>query len=319
VTTPEPGSPLARLAAEPTRFDLDQAAALLVPGAPEQLAFRAVARLAHPGGEVMAADLAARALTLPGFGLIGPGGALPKHWTESVAAERRKRSEALQAFLELLGRRFAAQFLAAGAKTRPARNPELAERALAAAIGLGTPYLAERLSAPLAAVLHHAGHLSNRMRSAERLAALLAEEAAMPVAIVEFAGGWLRIPQGERTRLPGPGTPPGFGRLGYDAMAGAEVFDPQARFVIRLGPLDAAGFARLLPGAALHRRLSELARLHVGPEQDFVFNPVLDARALPSCRLGAGAGAVRLGWTSWLPSSAPRRGDADEARLAPAF
>lgn len=312
-----PLSPLARLAAEPTRFDLDQAAHVLAPGAPESLAFRAVARLAYPGGEVVAADLGARALTLPAFGLVGPGGALPRHWTGSVAAERRKRSEALQAFLELLGRRFAAQFLVAGARTRPARNPELAEAALAAAIGLATPHLAERLSAPLSAVLHHAGHLSNRLRSAERLAALLAEEAAMPVAIVEFAGGWLRVPESERTRLPGPGTPPGFGRLGYDAMAGAEVFDPQARFVVRVGPLDAAGFARLLPGAALHRRLSELARLHVWPEQDFVFNPVLDPRALPDCRLGAGA--VRLGWTSWLPASTPRRAAADEARLAPAY
>jgi type VI secretion system protein ImpH len=315
VSAPEPLSPLARLAAEPTRFDLDQAAHILAPGAPEALAFRAVARLAHPGGEVVAADLAARALSLPGFGLIGPGGALPRHWTQSVAAERRKRSEALQAFLELLGRRFAAQFLAAGARTRPARNPELAERALAAAVGLGTPHMAERLAAPLAAVLHHAGHLSSRMRSAERLAALLAEEAGVPVAIVEFAGGWLRIPESERTRLPGPGTPAGFGRLGFDAMAGAELFDPQARFVIRLGPLDSAGFARLLPGAALHRRLSELARLHVGPERDFVFNPVLDPSCLPECRAGSG---IRLGWTSWLPGSAPRRVPADEARIAPA-
>jgi len=42
---------------------------------------------------------------------------------------------------------------------------------------------------------------------------------------------------------------------------------------------------------------------------------VLAPGALPECRLGA---QVRLGWTAWLPASAPRRLPADEARLAPA-
>jgi type VI secretion system protein ImpH len=311
---PAPGSPLARLAAEPARFEFEQAATLLAPeGDMLRLDFRTLPRLGLPNAELAAVDVAERRLVAIGFGLIGPGGVLPRHYTATVGAELRKRSSALHAFLDLLARRFTARWIMAGAKYRPARNLEPVTRALAAAIGLATPHLAERLSAPLPALLYHAGNLAARTRSAERLRALLEEEAGCPVEIVEFAGGWLRVPESERTRLPGRSGPRGQGRLGVDAMAGAAVFDPQSRVRIRFGPLPAERFAEFLPGRPLHRRLVELARLFLGPELDFVLNPVLRADAVPAASLGTTA---RLGWTSWLASPAPRRRDADEAVLA---
>ena len=313
---PPPGSPLARLLADPARFELEQAAALLAPeGDPLRLDFRTLPRLGLPNAEVAAVDLPARRITATGFGLVGPGGVLPRHYTATVGAELRKRSGALHAFLDMLARRFTARWIMAGAKYRPARNPEPTVRALAAAVGLATPHLADRLSAPLPALLYHAGNLSARTRSAERLRALLEEEAGCAVEIVEFAGGWIRVPEAERTRLPGRAGPRGQGRLGVDAMAGAAVFDPQSRVLIRVGPLAAERFAEFLPGRPLHRRLAELARLFLGPELDFVFNPVLRAESVPSATLGA---ATRLGWTSWLAPPRPRRRDADEAVLAPA-
>jgi type VI secretion system protein ImpH len=73
-----------------------------------------------------------------------------------------------------------------------------------------------------------------------------------------------------------------------------------------------------LPGAPLHTRLVELTRLQVGLEVDFAFNPVLAAPEVPSLRLGAsGAGAARLGWTSWLTAPRPRRKPGAEAMLRP--
>jgi type VI secretion system protein ImpH len=198
----------------------------------------------------------------------------------------------------------------AGAKYRPTRDPKPTETALDALIGMGTPGLAGRLAVPAPSLRYHAGHLAARTRSAERLRALLAEETGSAVEIIEFAGGWLRLPATEQSRMG-----MAHGRLGVDAAIGAQVWDSQARFIIRLGPLDAARFAELLPGRPLFDRLCGLTRLFVGPEQDFVLNPILAADAVPATKLGVGGG--RLGLTSWMSQPKPRRKPAGDAYLRP--
>jgi type VI secretion system protein ImpH len=312
---PAAPSPLDRLTSTPELFDLDQAAHVIAPGTdPVELPFASLARLNLPLAEVARAEPAARSLATPLFGLIGPGGVLPRHYTATTAAEVRRRSRALQRFMELLARRFTGMWVRAGAKYRPTRDAAPTERALDALIGMGTPGLAGRLPVPAPSLRYHAGHLAHRTRSTARLAAMLAEETGAVVEIVEFAGGWLRLPVAEQTRL---------GRahaaLGADAAAGAQIWDPQARFIIRVGPLDAAGFARLLPGQPLFERLCDLTRLFVGPEMEFVINPLLHAQAVPAARLAPGqaGGGTRLGYTSWIGASRPRRTPGREAMLRP--
>lgn len=304
-------SPRERLKAEPARFSLDQAVAVLAPGRdPVELAYRTQARLGAPGGEVAKAE--GEEITVTTFGLVGLGGVLPRHYTALVGAEARKRSTALHQFLDMLARRFTGLFVKAGAKYRPARDPVPAERVLAAASGLGTPHLVARLATPLPALLFHAGALASRSRSAERLRGMLTEETGTPVQIVEFAGGWIRLPPGEQSRLASR-TQPGLNcGLGVDAALGAQAWDASARFLLRLGPLTFAEFEALLPGAPLHRRLVELTRLQVGMEQDFALNPVLAAAEVPPLKLGGGA---RLGWTGWLTAPVPRKVDAAQAML----
>ena len=306
---PAAPSPMATLAAHPDRFDLDQAAFVVARGRdPVELPFASVPRLALPLAEVTSVNVETGALASPLFGLIGAGGSLPRHYTATAGAELRKRSLALHAFLDLLARRFTGMWVKAGAKYRPTRDPAPTERALDALIGMGTPGLTDRLAVPGESLRFHAGHLAARTRSAERLRALLAEEAGSAVEIVEFAGGWLRLPPTEQSRLG-----QAHFRLGVDAAVGAQVWDPQARFIIRLGPLDAATFARLLPGHPLFERLCGLTRLFVGPEQDFVINPILAAGAVPAARAGEG----RLGLTSWMSPSRPRTRPAGDAFLQP--
>ena len=308
-------TPLARLTREPTRFSLDQAAAVLAPGRdPVEIAWRTQPRLGAPAGEVTAVRPEVGEITSPTFGLIGPGGTLPRHYTATVGAEIRRRSTALHAFLDMLARRFTGLFVKAGAKYRPTRDPRPAETVLAAAAGLATPGLVERLASPLPALLYHAGALAARTRSAERLRGLLTEETGTPVEVREFTGGWIRLPMTEQTRLPARGRSGANGRLGVDAALGAQAWDPSARFTLRLGPLKLKEFEALLPGAPLHGRLVELTRLSVGLEVGFAFNPVLAASEVPVLRLGTGA---RLGWTSWLTTPRPRRTDAAEAMLRP--
>ena len=313
ITSPvtPPVTPMTTLAAHPDRFDLDQAVYVIARGRdPVELPYASVARLGLPLAEVTAADPVTAQLTSPLFGLIGPGGTLPRHITATAGGELRRRNRALQAFLDMLARRFTGMWVRAGAKYRPTRDPVPAETALDAVIGMGTPGLAGRLAVPAPSLRYHAGHLGARTRSAERLRALLAEETGSAVEIIEFAGGWLRLPPGEQSRM-------GLvhGRLGVDAAIGAQVWDSQARFIIRLGPLDAGRFAALLPGRPLFERICGLTRLFVGPEQDFVLNPILAANAVPATKLGEGGG--RLGLTSWMAQPKPRRKPAGDAYLRP--
>ena len=283
---------------------------------PADISFRTVLRLGAPGGEVAKARHAETDLASPTFGLIGPGGVLPRHYTAWVDNESHKRSTALHAFLDMLARRFTGLFVKAGAKYRPTRNPRHVEQVLAAAVGLGTPHLSAALATPLQALLYHVGGLSSRARSAERLRGMLSEETGGEVRIIEFAGGWIRLPQPEQSRLSAPGLPGRHVQLGVDAAAGSQVWDPSARFLVNLGPVSLAQFKALLPGAPLHTRLVELTRLQVGLEEDFAFNPVLAADQVPALQLGApGTDSARLAWTSWLTAPRPRRLAAADAIL----
>ena len=310
-------TPLERLEREPTRFSIDQAAAVIAPGRdPVEIAYRSTPRLGATGGEVTRAQPGQTELHTPTFGLIGPGGVLPRHYTALVDSELRKRSTALHAFFDLLSRRFTGLYVKAGAKHRPTRDPRQAEQVQAAAVGLGTPHLASALITPLPAVLYHAGGLAARSRSVERLRGMLCEETGADVQIIEFAGSWVRLPQAEQTRLAAPGLPGRYVQLGVDAALGVQVWDPPARFLVRLGPLGLRDFEAMLPGTPQQTRLVELIRLHVGQEQDFAFNPALAAAEVPPLCLGAGdAGSARLGWTSWLTMARPRRRPATQAML----
>ncbi|MEO3473473.1 type VI secretion system baseplate subunit TssG [Roseomonas sp. CAU 1739] len=315
-----PLTPIDRLKREPARFDLDQATGVTLRAAglpldePESLVLRSAARLAMPSGAVIAAKPEQGELTLGTFGLVGAGGVLPRHHTAQVAAEQRKRSLALHAFLDMLGRRVSGLHSKAGAKYRPTRNPEPAARVLSAAIGMGTPHLEVRTRIPQAALLFHAGNLAARTRSAERLRAMLEAETGLRVEIEEFAGGYIRLPEEERTRMPKGRGAPQHCALGVSTTAGAQVWDPQARLIIRFGPLDRAAFDSLLPGTPTWLRVTQLARLFVGPDTAFAVNLVLRKDDVPAGSLGSTA---RLGWTSWMGSSKARRGDARDALFEP--
>jgi type VI secretion system protein ImpH len=187
---------------------------------------------------------------------------------------------------------------------------------------MGTPHLGTTLASPLPTLLHQAGGLAARTRSAERLRGMLTEETGHEVRIQEFAGTWMRVPASEQTRLLSGGC---HSRLGLDASLGVQVWDPSARFVVTLGPLSLATFHSLLPGTQRFKRLVELTRLQVGMEQEFVLNPVLAAADVPPMRLGGPSpdgdhgdhGGARLGWTSWLNAPRPRRQAAADAQLNP--
>ncbi|BDG73391.1 type VI secretion system baseplate subunit TssG [Roseomonas fluvialis] len=315
-----PVSPLDRLKREPARFDLDQAVAVTLqasggkPTEPEALNLRSQARLAMPAGAVLQAKPEEGELTLGTFGLVGAGGVLPRHHTAMVATEQRKRSLALHAFLDMVARRTVGLFPKAGAKYRPTRNPQPTTDALSATIGMATGHLDGRMRVQRDDLLYHAGNLASRTRSAERLRAMLQAETGRRVEIEEFAGGYIRLPESEQTRMPRGRAAPQHCALGVSATAGAQVWDAQARFIIRFGPLTRPEFDALLPGTPAWQRITQLARLFVGQDTSFAVNLVLRPEEVPVAQVGGGA---QLGWSTWSGTSRPRRTAARDALFEP--
>jgi type VI secretion system protein ImpH len=344
--------------ARPQRYRFDAAVRVLAHAAiatdpADAVRFRAPLGTAYAGAEVFALrEIAGKppVLTTPVMGLTGPTGVLPRHYGEILHTTVRNRSTAMQAFLELLSQRFIAHFARAGTKYRPHRAAEAAyltaraaeaayltaraapeprdldpvahdpiARALMAFIGYATPHLVPRLTAGSAPLLHYAGLLSMRPRSADRLGAMLSDWLGRPVEVAQFVGDWLSLPSDQRTRLPLGRRSGAFNRLGMDAAIGERAWDVQARVLLRIGPLDGPGFASLLPDRLLLVELVSLTRAFLGFETGFAINPVLAANAVPVLQLvragptpqRGGGPPARLGWNTWLPVSRARRDAAD--------
>src|SRR5262249_35390254 len=154
-------------------------------------------------------------------------------------------------------------------------------KVLLALTGYGTAHLTDRLAVGTEPLLHYAGLFALRPRSAERLGALISDWLGMRVEVIEFAGAWLTLPPDQRTRI---GVSGAWHRLGIDAAAGIRAWDPQARIILRIGPLNLRGFQRLLPDRLALHRLVSLVRAYLGFELGFAINPVLAASEIPPLR-----------------------------------
>lgn len=331
--------PHAELLAEPRRFRFDAAVRILADVAKttdpaEAARFRSAPGMAYPAAEVVAVAPSANGhppeLTTPAIGLTGAAGVLPRLYTDVLTGTLRGRSPALHDFLDLLANRIVAMFAGAGIKYRLNRTAETAAsaghpdedrvaEALLAFTGFATPHLVPRLAVGPEPLLHYSGFFAGRPRSAERLAALVSDWLGRKVEIVQFAGAWLPLPQDQQTSMPHGRWPGAWNRLGVDAVIGVRAWDPQARIILRIGPLDYRSFAALLPDHTGLQRLVSLVRAFLGYETGFAVNPVLMGSEVPPLQLDPAADpAPRLGWNTWVPApKAPvggiARRDADEA------
>jgi type VI secretion system protein ImpH len=332
-------SAYARLFAEPRRFGFDAAVRILARAArtadpAEAARFRTAPGFGYPAAEVAALDppkdSRAPELTTPVIGLTGAAGVLPRLYTEVLTTTLRNRSHALHDFLDMLSSRIVAMFAGAGIKYRLNRSAEAAvttgspqedrvAEALLAFTGFATPHLVPRLAVGVEPLLHYSGFFAGRPRSAERLTALLSDWLGRNVEVVQFAGAWLPLPPDQRTSLAVGRHPGAWNRLAVDAAIGVRAWDPQARIILRIGPLDYPSFAALLPDHSGLQRLVSLVRAFLGYETGFAVNPVLAGPEVPILRLDRDADPVpRLGWNTWIPAPEPEISgipprDADEA------
>jgi type VI secretion system protein ImpH len=310
----------------------------------EVVRFRAHLSLDFPASAVydLAAatrDLAAPLMTVSFFGLYGPSGILPQHYTEHLIdqhlrgkkAEREKDKEPFRAWLDLFNHRLISLFFRAwekyrfylayerGAFAQP--EPDPFTQALFSLIGLGVKPLRDRLRVRVRetaaegrtrervlariddlALLYYSGLFRQRPRSAVALRAILEDYFDLPVEVQQFHGRWLHLDAAGRSRLGRNNS-----RLGIDTVAGEKVYEVQSKLRLRIGPLRRAQFDEFLPDRSPTGRrkalflLIHLTRLFLGPELDFDVQIVLRAADVPPLSMKTGGPGLgpRLGWNTW--------------------
>ncbi|MBE3639605.1 type VI secretion system baseplate subunit TssG [Mangrovicoccus algicola] len=247
------------------------------------------------------------------FGFWGPQGPLPLHLTE-YARERLRdhRDPTLAAFADMLTHRMMSLFYRAWAEAQPAPGMDRGtggggfEARVAAIAGVAGRAMAGRDALPDLARRHFAGLLSQGPKNAEGLRQLLAAQFGAGVEVEEFRGSWLELSRDDRWQM-------GRAGLGRGTVIGSRVWSRSAKIRIRLGPLDLAGYCRMLPGGDTLAQLAAAVRSFAGLALDFDLNLVLRREDVPRACLGR---ETRLGQTSWLGR---RRagGDAGDLVLAP--
>jgi type VI secretion system protein ImpH len=250
-------------------------------------------------------------LTQFGFGLFGPNGPLPLHLTEYAHDRRRNHADpTLSAFLDLFHHRLLSLFFRAWAAHQPALHADRGEDSrlsfyVASLLGYGTDAQRNGDAVPDQAKLFFAGRLMGPVRNAEGLRAILAEDFAMPVAMEEFTGEWMEVPDRYRWRL---GASRDTGLLGIDAMTGERAFCCGHKFRLRLGPMSAAEYENLLPGRPGSRRLRDWIRNYAGDTLAWEAQLILRHEETPRLCLGR---CGELGWTAWTRSQPETRDRAD--------
>ncbi|HEX7438378.1 MAG TPA: type VI secretion system baseplate subunit TssG [Caldimonas sp.] len=257
------------------------------------------------------------------FGLLGPQGPMPLHFTEYVRERLRFRGDAtLARFLDVFHHRLLALFYRAWAQAQPTVHHDRPGEDRFGA-WLGATFGAEgagaaRRSLPDNARLFQAGLLGARSRHPEGLGKLLKQYFRVPVRIEPHALQWLDLAAEDRSRL-------GYSRsrpersggmapqLGVSATSGSKWRDRQYKFRIALGPLTLARYHEFLPGGLAWSRLREWVQHYAGLDLRWDVELTLAGGEVPEPRLGR---ATRLGVSTWIGRVAGPR-DRNDLRLRP--
>lgn len=246
------------------------------------------------------------------FGMLGPNGPLPLHFTEHARNRLYHFGDAtFTRFLDVFHHRFLSLLYRAWAQAQPTVSLDRPSEDnfgsyVGALVGIGLPSLRNRDALPDFAKLSHVGHINRQVRNAEGLSKLVSAYFQCSAAVEQFVGHWMLLDQGDCLAL-------GERRhgLGVSAVLGRKVWDRQGKFRLILGPLKRDTYDELLPDGKGIRALSACVHNYNGMEYFWDARLVLKAADVPSARLD---GQVRLGYTAWLGKRRALR-DADDLIL----
>ena len=273
------------------------------------------------------------------FGLFGPNGPMPLHFTDyaicrqlgqsgdgepddAKPASQQKDAQgrpvdagtrkdfSLAAFCDIFHHRLVSLFFRAWAVNQKAVDLDRPGESrfgafIGSFIGFGQKSLQQRDALGDWAKLYYSGRLSSQPRNAEGLQAILEDYFGVPVEIQTFKGRWISVPEEYRCEL---GSSLSTNCLGKTVIVGDHVYDCQMSFRIRFGPMSFADVRRLLPEGESCPRLKAWVLNYVGDEYLWDVQLALRADEVPSSCLGGvptgGSGArAQLGRTCWLKSS----------------
>ena len=250
------------------------------------------------------------------FGLLGPNGPLPLHYTDTVHdRELNQKDHAMARFLDLFNHRMISFFYRAWANHQQTVSFERGEHDrftvyFGSLFGIGMESLRHRDAVPDLSKLHYSGHLVGQTRHAEGLQSLLMDFFQIPARIEQFIGRWIAVPAESTCRL---GTSRSSGELGISTILGSQTWDCQQKFRVHMGPMSFKEYQRLLPGEKSLRRLVDWIRNYAGDQYAWDVRLTLLHSEVPTMSLGS---MGQLGWTTWL-NSAPATDDADDLILQP--
>jgi type VI secretion system protein ImpH len=344
-TSGQPGSAVIdRLWREPYSFDFFQAVRLIewmqppdgqrpatggavgtnLAPSQEAVRFRSLVSLTFPPSAITALKPGAAErpaeMTVSFFGLHGPAGALPQHYTSHLMERCHVRNSdfTMRDFFDLFNHRAISLFYRAWEKYHFTTGFERSRReggqidlftfCLTCLVGLGTPHLTERLQHNPQSIVYYGGHFAHRVRNASALEAILQDYFELPMRVEQFKGQWLYLSAEDQTSLPTAEHPNGRNcALGIDVVVGERVWDIQSKFRIRVGPLNYDQFSHLMPNGDALEPLCDLVRFYAGPQFDFDVQVVLAAAEVPFCELNSQAAVgPRLGWNTWLVNQRPK-------------
>jgi type VI secretion system protein ImpH len=286
----------------------------------EVVRFSANPSLAFPAGEIqdLREDPEGPSRMMVNFlGLVGHMGVLPVPYSLLLdeQAAREGDPDALRDFLDIFHHRLLSLFYRAWERAHFYVPFERGEddhlsRRLLDLIGLGSQELRSRMGIQDRALLFYAGLLGSRHRSAVALQRLLEDYFEAPVEVHQFRGGWYGLSRDSQCRVDdeeGLG-----GGLGEGLAVGDEIWDPQARVQIRIGPLRREEYDEFLPGGRSHTALKGITQFFGDGQFDFEVQLSLHRDDVPGIVLGTdGEDAPPLGWCTWIRTR-PFDRDADE-------
>ena len=248
------------------------------------------------------------------FGLLGPQGPMPLHFTEFVM-ERRTRHHDLtfECFLNIFNHRMLSLFYRAWANNEPTVSLDRPESDrftdyVASLQGLGMVSLQQRDSIPDQIKYHFCGHFAGLTKTQEGLEAVITGYFGVPCTINEFIGHWGDIPAEDRFCL---GFDPATATLGRSAILGTSVWSAGHTLQLCLGPLSFSDYCSFLPGSKRLEQLATVVRNYVGDEFGWNVRLVLKQSEVPLFRLD---GSYHLGWTCYM-GERTWLGDADDLEI----
>ncbi len=272
--------------------------------------------LALPGEERDGAEEQAR-MSVNFMGLTGPQGVLPHRYTLLIAERRRARDGALGDFLDLFHHRILSLFFRAWEKHRftvahEKRQDDRLTDHLLDFVGMGPSEVEDRPPISDQVLAFYAGLFTLQPRGAVALEQLLEDYFAVRVEVEQFVGGWYPLPRRDQCALGEEDDPAS--QLGRGAVVGDEIWDPQTRVRIRLGPLTRPQFDEFLPTGKGFAALQALTRFFTHDQFDLEVQLILARDEVPGCVLDADEPPQPLGWSTWLRTAAFSR-DADDTLL----